>query len=79
MDKPEFTDKQRADIERAKRHIALVRGMQAGILALSIYLAVAEQRGIAAVLIGIAIAACYQAAAMPVLPRWMEKHRPDDD
>lgn len=79
MSKHELTDKQKADIARAKRHVTMVRGMQAGIIALSIYLAIAEQRGIAAVLIGIGIAACYQAAAMPVLPKWMEKHRPDDD
>lgn len=78
-EQPELTDKQKADVTRARRHVAMVRGMQAAIVALSLYLAVCEKRGIAAVVIGIGIAACYQAAAMPVLPGWMDRHRPKDD
>lgn len=78
-EQPELTDKQKADIARARQHVYIVRGMQAAIVALSIYLAIAEKRGIAAVIIGIGIAACYQAAAMPVLPGWMDRQRPKDD
>lgn len=79
MNERELTDKQKSDIARAKNQVAMVRGMRAVIVALSIYLAIFEKRGIAPVIIGIGIAACYQAAAMPVLPSWMDRHRPKND
>lgn len=78
MNDHELTDRQKRDIAAAKSQVSIVRGLQAAIVALALYLAIVEKRGIAAVIIGAAIAACYQFAAMPTLPAWLEKHRPKE-
>lgn len=78
MNDHELTERQKRDIAAAKRQVSIVRGLQAAIVALALYLAIVEKRGIAAVIIGVAIAACYQFAAMPTLPAWLEKHRPKE-
>lgn len=78
MNDHELTDRQKRDIAAAKHQVNIVRGLQAAIVALALYLAIVEKRGIAAVIIGVAIAACYQFAAVPTLPAWLEKHRPKE-
>jgi hypothetical protein len=76
--KPEqrqFTPDQQKEIAAIHLHIAGVRGMQLFIIGLGAYLAHYGGRGWPSFIIGVCLAIWMQ-FQMPVLPEWLEKHRP---
>jgi len=74
---PDFTPRQKREIDLLLAYARMVRGAQVGIAALGAYLATVENRGWPAFLIGIAIALWMQ-TQLPALPPWLEKQRPKD-
>jgi len=77
-DKKELTPAQRAEVKALHTRLGAIRGVQIAVIAGGAALAIFDGRGWPAFVIGLGMAVYIECCALPVLPAWLEKLRPDD-
>lgn len=73
-----LSHKQRREVSTLKVNAYAMRGVQLFVIGLAVYLAIAENRGWPCIVIGLFLAAWFE-AHLPTLPDWLAKLKEENE